>query len=168
MNNTVIFPGSFDPLTNGHLNLIERASMLFTHVVVGVAKDTTGRQAIFSYEERCAFVNESLMKALNNRSNISVKGFNGLLVDFYHAESANAVIRGLRSAQDFAYEMQLANVNKKLLPTMETILLMATPEHACISASMVREIAFLGGDISAFVPMPVAKAFARLLRVKNG
>lgn len=156
MNNKVIFPGSFDPLTNGHLDLIVRASKLFTSVVVGVAKDTTGRKAFFSYEKRIAFVRESIKKL----DNVSVQGFSGLLVDFYKAESASAIVRGLRSSQDFVYELQLANVNKNLLPTIETIFLMAAHEHAYISASMVREIAFLGGDISSFVPEIVMEAFA--------
>src|SRR3990167_9203266 len=149
MNNTAIFPGSFDPITNGHINLIKRACNLYTNVIVGVAKDTSLKKTFFSYEERLKFVAESL----KNFSGVTVKGFSGLLVDFYQAEGACSIIRGLRSTTDFGY------VNKLLLPGVEMIFLMATKEEVYISASMVRELALLGKDISAFVPGAVVRAF---------
>ncbi|OGV27821.1 MAG: pantetheine-phosphate adenylyltransferase [Legionellales bacterium RIFCSPHIGHO2_12_FULL_37_14] len=155
MNNTAIFPGSFDPITNGHINLIKRACNLYTNVIVGVAKDTSLKKTFFSYEERLKFVAESL----KNFSGVTVKGFSGLLVDFYQAEGACSIIRGLRSTTDFGYEKQLFNVNKLLLPGVEMIFLMATKEEVYISASMVRELALLGKDISAFVPGAVVRAF---------
>ena len=160
MNQKVIFPGAFDPFTNGHLNLVQRASVLFSEVIVAVAKDTTGRQPFFSFEERLHMV-EASIKTIPH---VVVKGFQGLLVDFYSKEQAAAVIRGIRKSTDFEYEFQVTYVNQQLLPGMETIFLTPSKASLFISATMVREIAILKGDISGFVPDAVRLAFEKKLK----
>jgi pantetheine-phosphate adenylyltransferase len=153
----VIFPGSFDPITHGHLDLIHRARTLFGEVIVGVAKDTTGRNPFFSFEERTQLV----QTCLQGVPGVIVKPFSGLLIDFYKEESAQAIVRGLRNGKDFEYEFQLAQVNHQLLNDMETVFIVAAPQHLFISASLVREIASLGGDVRPFIPDAVVQAYAK-------
>ena len=146
---TVIYPGTFDPMTRGHEDLIRRASLLFGRVIVAVAA-SPGKQPIFNLEERVAIANESLAQY----DNVEVAGFDGLLMDFVRAQNARVILRGLRAVSDFEYEFQMAGMNRKLFPDVETVFLTPDEEYMFISATMVREIARLGGDVSKFVHVP--------------
>lgn len=147
-----VYPGTFDPITNGHVDVIERAASLFDEVIVAVAK-VSGKKPLLSLEERLNITQVALEKI----SNVSVISFDGLLVNFVHQVNASTVIRGLRAVSDFDYEFQLAGMNRKLAPNIETLFLMASENHAYLSSTLVREIKTLGGDISQFVPKAVAE-----------
>lgn len=149
---TVVFPGTFDPITNGHIDLIERASALFTSVIVAVAQNYR-KGPLFDLTERV----EMAKQALSYLSNVTVLGFDILLVEFVKREGASAIIRGLRAISDFEYEFQLANMNRRLRPEVETLFLTPSEQYAFISSTLVNEIAAFKGDISAFVPEMVAK-----------
>ena len=151
-----IYPGSFDPVTNGHLDVIERARKLFDEVVVAVAHNDE-KQPLFSLEERL----ELLRETAGRIDNVRIAEFKGLLVDFAKAEKAGAVIRGLRAVSDFEFEFQMALMNRKLDAAVETIFLMPKEEYTYLSSRIVKEIARLGGDVSSFVPARVAKALSR-------
>ena len=151
-----IYPGSFDPVTNGHLDVIERARKLFDEVVVAVAHNDE-KQPLFSLEERL----ELLRETAGRIDNVRIAEFKGLLVDFAKAEKAGAVIRGLRAVSDFEFEFQMALMNRKLEAGVETIFLMPKEEYTYLSSRIVKEIARLGGDVSSFVPARVAKALSR-------
>ena len=151
-----IYPGSFDPVTNGHLDVIERARKLFDEVIVAVAHNDE-KEALFSLEERLDLLNESIGKI----DNVRVAQFEGLLVEFAAAQKASAVIRGLRAVSDFEFEFQMALMNRKLETNVETIFLMPKEEYTYLSSRIIKEIARLGGDVSSFVPMAVGKALAR-------
>ena len=148
-----IYPGSFDPITNGHLDVIERASRLFDEVIVAVAHNVE-KQPLFTLEERL----EILRNIIGQRANVRIGQFDGLLVDFAMAEEATAVIRGLRAVSDFEFEFQMALMNRKLQGSVETIFLMPKEEYTYLSSRLVKEIARLGGDVSKFVPADVARA----------
>jgi pantetheine-phosphate adenylyltransferase len=148
-----IYPGSFDPVTNGHIDVIERARKLFDEVTVAVAHNDE-KQALFSLTERL----ELLQQTLGKMNNVRVAKFHGLLVEFAAAERASAVIRGLRAVSDFEFEFQMALMNRKLESTVETIFLMPKEEYTYLSSRLVKEIARLGGDVSKFVPDLVAQA----------
>ncbi len=150
-----IYPGSFDPVKNGHLDVIDRARKLFDEVIVAIAVNDQ-KQPLFSLEERVAF----LTKTLGNLHGVQVAPLEGLLVDFAVEQKATAVIRGLRAISDFEFEFQMALMNRKLEPTVETIFLMPKEEYTYISSRIVKEIARLGGDIAKFVPPEVVRAFA--------
>ncbi len=152
---TVIYPGTFDPLTNGHLDLIHRASGLFDRVIVGVAANRA-KGPIFSPEVRMALVVESL--AALSLSNVEVETFTGLLVDYVQKRSGHAIIRGLRAVSDFEFEFQLALMNRKLNEHVETIFMMPKESFTFLSSRLVKEIAQLGGDVSKFVPPAVVLA----------
>jgi pantetheine-phosphate adenylyltransferase len=150
-----IYPGSFDPVTNGHLDVIERARKLFDEVVVAVAHNDE-KQPLFSLEERL-----DLLRATAGRiENVRVSDFSGLLVEFARAQNAGAVIRGLRAVSDFEFEFQMALMNRNLNAAVETIFLMPKEEYTYLSSRIVREIARLGGNVSTFVPSCVAKALS--------
>ena len=151
-----IYPGSFDPITNGHLDVIERASKLFDEVIVAVA-DNVEKQPLFTLEERLAL----LRTTIGAHAAVRIGQFDGLLVDFAVAERANAVIRGLRAVSDFEFEFQMALMNRKLQGTVETIFLMPKEDYTYLSSRLVKEIARLGGDVSKFVPGEVALALRR-------
>jgi pantetheine-phosphate adenylyltransferase len=151
-----IYPGSFDPITNGHLDVIERASKLFDEVIVAVA-DNGEKQPLFTLEERLAL----LRTTIGAHAAVRIGQFDGLLVDFAVAEKANAVIRGLRAVSDFEFEFQMALMNRKLQGTVETIFLMPKEDYTYLSSRLVKEIARLGGDVSKFVPGEVALALRR-------
>ena len=151
-----IYPGSFDPVTNGHLDVIERARKLFDEVIVAVAHNDE-KQPLFSLEERLDLLQETAGRI----ANVRIAEFGGLLVDFAKAQNAGAVIRGLRAVSDFEFEFQMALMNRKLDAAVETIFLMPKEEYTYLSSRIVKEIARLGGDISSFVPACVAKALSR-------
>ena len=148
-----IYPGSFDPVTNGHLDVIDRARKLFDEVIVAVAHNDE-KHPLFTLEERLGFLRSSLGKI----KNVEVAPLDGLLVNFALARKATAVIRGLRAISDFEFEFQMALMNRKLEATVETIFLMPKEEYTYLSSRIVKEIARLGGDVTAFVPPPVAAA----------
>src|SRR5437773_8215276 len=154
-----IYPGSFDPVTNGHLDVIERARKLFDEVIVAVAHNDE-KQSVFSLEERLELLQETAGKI----DHVRIAEFNGLLVEFARAEEAGAVIRGLRAVSDFEFEFQMALMNRKLDAVVETIFLMPKEEYTYLSSRIVKEIARLGGDVSAFVPVLVARALAIKLK----
>jgi pantetheine-phosphate adenylyltransferase len=141
-----VYPGTFDPITNGHEDLIQRASRLFDHVVVGVAH-SQAKRPFFSLDERVAIAGEVLAPY----ANVKVMGFSGLLSEFLREQEATVILRGLRAVSDFEYEFQLAGMNRRLAPGVETLFLTPSDKYLFLSATIVREIAVLGGDISAFV-----------------
>ena len=149
----VIYPGTFDPITNGHLDLIERAADMFDEVIIAVAASPS-KNTMFTLDERVHFAQE-LTKHLDN---VTSKGFSGLMVDFAKQEQANVLIRGLRTTVDFEYEFGLTNMYRRLMPGLESVFLTPAEEHAFISSTIVREVAIHGGDVSNFVPQVVAEA----------
>jgi pantetheine-phosphate adenylyltransferase len=151
-----IYPGSFDPVTNGHLDVIERGRKLFDEVIVAVAHNDE-KQALFSLEERLHFLEQSIGKI----DNVRIAKFEGLLVEFAMAQQASAVIRGLRAVSDFEFEFQMALMNRKLEGNVETIFLMPKEEYTYLSSRIIKEIARLGGDVSSFVPPVVGKALSK-------
>lgn len=153
MKTKVIYPGTFDPMTNGHLDLIERAARLFETVIVAVAKNPSKAPA-FSVNERISLAKKTLI----NLNNVQVYGFDGLLINCAKEYNANVILRGLRAVSDFEYEFQLASMNRKMMPDLETLFLTPAEQHSFISANLVREIASLGGDVAQFVPAVVAEA----------
>ena len=155
---TVIYPGSFDPLTNGHLDVIQRAAKLFDLVIVAIAKNESKRP-FFTLDERLDLV----AQAIKGLSNVSADAFEGLLINYVEKCAGQAVIRGLRAVSDFEFEFQLALMNRKLNERIETIFMMPKDTYTFLSSRIVKEIARLGGDVSAFVPPPVCAALARKL-----
>jgi pantetheine-phosphate adenylyltransferase len=153
LTHTVVYPGTFDPVTNGHIDLVERAAKLFERVVVAVA--TSEKKApLFSLEERVSLLQEGLRQV----PAAEVVPFEGLLIDFVTAQQSHCVLRGLRAVADFEYEFQLANMNRAMNPEFESVFLTPSAELSYISSSLVREIASLGGDVSGFVTPNVAQA----------
>ena len=148
-----IYPGSFDPITKGHIDVIQRAAKLFDEVIVAVAFNDQ-KMSLFTPDERAVMIEE----VVNGASNIRVVRFNGLLVEFAREEQAVAVVRGLRAVSDFEFEFQMALMNRKLEPTIETVFLTPREEYTYLSSRIVKEIARLGGNVDAFVPPSVAKA----------
>ena len=150
MKTIAIYPGSFDPITNGHIDLIHRACKLFDEVIIAITQNTS-KISLLSIDQRIEAVEASITSISNTR----VLSFNSLLVDFAKDHNAQIIIRGLRAVSDFEYEFQLSGMNKRLNPRIETLFMTPSEEFANISSSLVREIFSLGGDISAFVPGPV-------------
>lgn len=150
---TVVYPGSFDPITNGHVDLAQRASRLFRRVVIGVAVNVS-KQPLFDTEQRMALARA----VLSHLPNVEVTAIEGLLVHFVRASGAKVVLRGLRAVSDFEYEFQLASMNRHLVPEVETLFLTPAEQYSFISSSLVREVARLGGDVAGFVPAAVADA----------
>jgi pantetheine-phosphate adenylyltransferase len=153
---TAIYPGSFDPLTNGHLDVIQRAANLFDRVVVAVAKND-GKQPLFALDERLALV----QKAVKQLPNVEADAFDGLLIEYVLRRKAQAIVRGLRAVSDFEFEFQLALMNRKLNENIETIFMMPKDVYTFLSSRIVKEIARLGGDVRAFVPAHVQVALAK-------
>ena len=151
-----IYPGSFDPVTNGHLDVVERARKLFDEVIVAVAHNDE-KEPLFSLQERLALLEQTVGKI----DNIRIAQFDGLLIEFALEQNAAAVIRGLRAVSDFEFEFQMALMNRKLRDSVETIFLMPKEEYTYLSSRLVKEIARLGGDVSKFVPSVVATALGK-------
>ncbi|WP_333706129.1 pantetheine-phosphate adenylyltransferase [Vibrio hepatarius] len=154
--NKVIYPGTFDPITNGHLDIIERAASMFGEVVIAVAASPS-KNTMFSLEERVELVEQ----VTGHLDNVSVQGFSGLMVDFAKEVKANILIRGLRTTVDFEYEFGLTSMYKKLLPSLESIFLTPSDEYAFLSSTIVREVAIHGGNVEEFVPPSVAEALKK-------
>lgn len=157
-----VFPGSFDPITNGHIDVIKRALKLFDEIIIGVARREE-KHPLFSFAERTALV-KLVTKDLKR---VTVKAFDGLLVNFVKQEKACTIIRGLRTISDFDYEFQMALTNRKIAPEIETIFLLASEKYAYLSASLAKEIARMGGDLSEFLPEPVIVALNKKLKAKR-
>lgn len=154
-NRIAVYSGTFDPITLGHEDVILRASHLFDHVIVAVAR-AHHKQTRFDLEQRMALVQASLRDV----PNIKVMPFDGLMMDFCKVQGACAVVRGIRNMTDFDYEAQMAGMNAKLLPTVETVFLLPQPQYQCISSTLVREISKLGGDVTGMVSPHVVHALA--------
>jgi len=149
---TALYPGTFDPITNGHLDLIERASRIFDHLVVAVA-DNPAKETLLTREERV-----SLLKAsVKGLKNVEVRHFSGLTVEYARKLKVTAIIRGLRVFSDFEYEFQMALMNRKLVPEVETVFLVPSEQHTYVSSTLIKDIAGFGSDISSFVPPPVVE-----------
>ncbi len=156
---TAIYPGSFDPLTNGHVAIIQRGLKVFDRLVVAVANNPEKRP-LFSAGERQSMISE----ALGDDPRVEVDSFDGLLVDYARRKGVHTVLRGLRAVSDFEYEFQIANMNRHLLPDVETVFVMTGEDYFFVSARLVREVATFGGDVSAFVPPNVLDALRRKLK----
>ncbi len=157
-----VYPGTFDPLTSGHEDLVKRASSLFERVIIGVAESRTKRP-MFSLAERVEIARE----VLTGYPNIEIHGFDCLLMDFMRQHGASVIMRGLRAVSDFEYEFQMAGMNRNLYPDVETVFLTPSDQYMFVSATMVREIASLGGDVSKFVPQQVQQRLATKFRQGN-
>jgi pantetheine-phosphate adenylyltransferase len=160
MSGIAVYPGTFDPFTNGHEDLVRRAARLFDHVVVGVA-ESRSKSPFFTLDERV----EMGRQVLAPYANVEVQGFDGLLMNFIRRHGAHVILRGLRAVSDFEYEFQMAGMNRILYPDVETVFLTPAEQYMFISATMVREIALLGGDVSKFVQPRVVR---RLQEKMNG
>lgn len=153
---TALYPGTFDPLTNGHLDIIERASKLFDRVIVTVARNSR-KSPLFTAEERVEMIRE----AVRRWPNVSCKSFDGLIVDFAGEQKASVLIRGLRTVSDFESELQMAQVNRRLAEELVTIFMMPEEKYSYLNSSIVKEVASYGGDIRSFVPAEIAQKVMR-------
>jgi len=153
---TAVYPGTFDPITNGHLDILERALKLFDRVIVTIA--TNPRKApLFSADERIRFIRDAMAQAGNR---LELEKFDGLLVDFCTSRGATVIVRGLRALADFEYEFQFAHMNRRLAPQVDTVFFMTDERNHYVSSSLVKEVAGLGGDVTGLVPAPVVAALA--------
>ena len=170
MKRIALYPGTFDPVTNGHLDIIYRASSLCDLLIVGVAENT-GKSPLFSVEERKELLEDTLKSNLSNSKRvlgeIKVECFNNLLIDFARSNSVTMIIRGLRAVSDFDYEFQMAGMNARLASDIETVFLTASETNQFVASRFVKEISDLGGDISSFVPTTVFKAMERKKNYKK-
>ncbi|MBF7982320.1 MULTISPECIES: pantetheine-phosphate adenylyltransferase [Rahnella] len=153
MSTKAIYPGTFDPLTNGHLDIVTRAALMFDHVILAIAASPS-KKPMFTLDERVALATQ----VTSHLKNVEVIGFSDLMANFAKAQGANVLVRGLRAVSDFEYEMQLANMNRHLLPTLESVFMMPSKEWSFISSSLVKEVARHGGDITPFLPQKITQA----------
>jgi pantetheine-phosphate adenylyltransferase len=153
---TAVYPGTFDPITNGHIDLVERAARRFERVIVAIHSSTL-KETVFHWEERI----ELAKTVLAGQKNVHVEGFEGLLVEFARSRQAGVILRGLRAVSDFEYEFQLASMNRQLEPEIETLFMTPDEHYAYVSSSLVREVAALGGDVTPFVHKKVVAALKR-------
>lgn len=152
-----VYPGTFDPITNGHLDILERALQLFDHIVVTLAVNPR-KQPLFTVEERVGFIRDALPQYA---ARLSFASFGGLLVDFCREQKASVIVRGLRALADFEYEFQFAHMNRRLAPEIESVFFMTDERNHYVSSSLVKEVASLGGDVTGLVPPPVVAALAK-------
>jgi pantetheine-phosphate adenylyltransferase len=162
MSKTAVYPGSFDPLTNGHLDVIQRAAALFDRVIVAIAHQSE-KHPLFTVKERV----DMARQAVKSLSNVEVEDFQSLLVDYVQSKGIRVIIRGLRAVSDFEFEFQMALMNRTLAPTVETIFLMPKDTYSYLSSRITKQIAALDGDITPFVPAHIAVALQRKLSVSN-
>ena len=165
-SNKAIYPGTFDPITNGHADLIERAANMFSHVIVAIASNPS-KQPLFTLDERVKMITE----VTAHLPNVTVKGFTGLLADYAKHEDSRILIRGLRAVSDFEYEFQLANMNRRLNPELESVFLTPSEENSFISSTLVKEVALHEGNVSEFCHPVVLEALSKRLseiKSKNG
>ncbi|WP_100644098.1 pantetheine-phosphate adenylyltransferase [Alteromonas facilis] len=162
MHTRAIYPGTFDPITNGHADLIERAAQMFSSVLVGIAANPS-KKPLFTLEERV----EMIQQITAHLDNVEVIGFTGLLADFADAQNATVLIRGLRAVSDFEYEFQLANMNRRLNPKLESVFLTPAEENSFISSTLVKEVALHRGDVSQFCHPVVQAALKKRLHNNN-
>ena len=155
---TCIFPGSYDPVTNGHVDIISRAALIFERVVVGVVRDPQHKSAMFAVEERVSFLQE----ALTGCENVEVEVFSELVVEFARRFNARTMVKGLRAISDFEWEFQMHHLNRNLAPEVETMYLMSSPQYSFLSSSGVKEVASFGGNVDDLVPEAVARRFREL------
>jgi pantetheine-phosphate adenylyltransferase len=160
---TAICPGTYDPVTNGHLDIISRAARVFERVVVGVVNQPVRKQTtLFSAEERRAFLEKAI--ADNGVTNVEVAVFSTLLVEFAREHNAGAIVKGLRAISDFEYEFEMNQLNRKLAPDIESVYIIASPDYSFLSSTGVKEMATFGGDVSDLVPSDVARALSERLK----
>lgn len=164
---TAVYPGSFDPITNGHLDVMRRAARVFDHVVVAVLANPR-KQPLLSDERRVAVIKEVVAADARLADRVSVQAFDGLTVDFCRTVGASSLVRGLRVIADFEAEMQLAHNNHELAPDVDSVFFMTSLEHSYISSSLVKEIALFGGDVSRMLPDAAARALADALAATRG
>ncbi|UDQ80206.1 pantetheine-phosphate adenylyltransferase [Erwinia rhapontici] len=153
MSTKAIYPGTFDPMTNGHLDIVTRAALMFDHIILAVAASPS-KKPMFSLEERVALASE----VVAHLPNVEVVGFSDLMANFAKAQQANVLVRGLRAVSDFEYELQLAHMNRHLMPTLESVFLMPSEAWSFISSSLMKEVARHGGEVQAFLPATVYEA----------
>ncbi|SHH09432.1 pantetheine-phosphate adenylyltransferase [Tepidibacter thalassicus] len=158
MKKIAVYPGSFDPVTNGHLDIIKRASKLFDKLIVAVLYNPN-KKSLFTFEERV----ELLKEAVKDLDNVEVDSFSGLLIDYCNEKKVNAIIRGLRAVSDFEYELQMAQMNRQLNPEIETVILTTSTKYSFISSSLIKEVARFKGDISNLVPDVVLRKLNKIL-----
>lgn len=161
MSNKAIYPGTFDPMTHGHLDLLTRASKMFDHLILAIASSSS-KQPLFSFEERVALAKQ----VTAHLGNVEVLGFSELMVDFAAHQKANILVRGLRAVSDFEYELQLANMNRHLMPGLESVFLMPSQKWSFISSSLIKDVARHGGDVTPFLPQAIAAALVKKLAVR--
>ena len=161
---TAICPGSYDPVTNGHLDIITRAAEIFERVVVGVIRDPQHKTAMFSVEDRVEFLRD----ALKGSDNVEVEVFSELVVEFARRWGAKTMVKGLRAISDFEWEFQMHNLNRNLAPEVETMYLMSSPQYSFLSSSGVKEVASFGGSVADLVPEPVARRFQEMFPQPKG
>jgi len=157
-----MYPGTFDPITLGHEDLVRRASRIFDRVVVAIARDTGGKVPLFTFDERVDMAEQ----ALGDHGNVEIRGYSGLTVEYARQNGLAVIIRGLRAVSDFEYEYQLANMNRQLTEDVETVFLTPTDKYTYISSTLVREVASLGGDVSGFVSPQVRDALVARIAEK--
>jgi len=161
MNKKAIYAGTFDPMTLGHVDVVERAARIFPELIIGVAA-VTGKETLFSQAERVELVKASV----EDLPNVTVLPFEGLLVEYARSQGASVIIRGLRAVSDFEYEFQMALTNRRLAPDLETIFLMPKQDYSFLNSTNIKQVASLGGDVAEFVPSDVAEALAKKFKDK--
>lgn len=162
MSTKAIYPGTFDPVTLGHLDIVTRAAQMFDHIVLAIAA-SPGKKPMFSLDERV----ELARLVVSHLPNVEVTGFSDLMANFAKAQQASVLVRGLRAVSDFEYELQLAHMNRHLLPTLESVFLMPSEGFSFVSSSLVKEVARHGGDVTAFLPAEVHQALMEKLIQQN-